>query len=81
MGSGDLGSGRTVSVKLGEGKASLISPYLFHLYNRNECFREEEIQELVVAKKYLEFGVSPETVTHSNVVELDSERESLSFAK
>ena len=43
---------------LEKGKATLISPYLFHLYNKNECLREKEIEELVIAKKYLEFGIS-----------------------
>ena len=26
-------------------KASLISPYLFHLYSRNECLNKEEMDE------------------------------------
>ena len=29
---------------LEKGKASPISPYLFHLYHRFECLREEEMQ-------------------------------------
>ena len=57
-------------------KATPISPYLFHFYNRNECLREGEMEELVVAKKYLEFGPSPETVP--DLVELDLHRGSLS---
>ena len=61
---------------LEKGKAIPISPYLFHLYNRNECLREGKMEELVVAKKYLEFSLSPKTVP--NLVELDSDRGSLS---
>ena len=57
-------------------KATPISPYLFHLYNRNECLREGEIEELVVAKKYLEFGLCSEIVP--DLVELYSDRRSLS---
>ena len=40
-----------------------------------------EMEELEVAKKYLEYGVSLETVGHLDVVELDSERESLTSAE
>ena len=57
-------------------KATPISPYLFHLYNRNECLRKGEMEELVVVKKYLEFGLSSEIVP--DVVELDSDRGSFS---
>ena len=35
---------------LEKGKPSPISPYLFHLYNRFECLREEETTLLVAAK-------------------------------
>ena len=35
-------------------KSSPISPYLFHLYSRNECLKEEEMDEIEVARKYLE---------------------------
>ena len=34
--------------------------------------------EELVAKKYLELGVSPEIVTHLDIVELDFQKESLS---
>ena len=34
-------------------KPSPISPYLFYLYSRNECLREEEMEELEVARKNL----------------------------
>ena len=61
---------------LEKGKAIPISPYLFHLYNRNECLRWREMEELVVAKKYLEFGISPKIIP--DLVELDSDRGSLS---
>ena len=59
-------------------KPSPISPYLFHLYSRNECLKEEEIEELEVARKYLELGITPDVAGHLEVVEIDSERESLS---
>ena len=72
--------GRLVS-NLEKRKASPISPYLFHLYNRNECLRNGEMEELVVARKYLEFGVSPETIAHLDVVKLDFEWESISSAE
>ena len=35
------------------------------------------MEELEVAKKYLEYGVNPKTVGHPDVVELDSKRKSL----
>ena len=54
-----------------------IRPYLFHLYSRNECLKEEEIEELEVARKYLELGITPDAVLHPEVVEIGSERESL----
>ena len=66
---------------LEKGKASPISPYLFHIYNRNECLRKEEMDELEVAKKYLEHGITPEIVAHPNIVEIKSERELLSLAE
>ena len=61
---------------LEKNKASPISPYLFHLYSRNECLNEEEMDEIGAARKYLELGVSPETV--ANPEEEESERGSLS---
>ena len=47
---------------LEKGKPSPFSPYLFHLYSRNECLKDEEIDEIEAARKYLEFGVSLETI-------------------
>ena len=44
--------GKLVS-NLEKRKSSPISSYFFHLYNKNECLQEEEIEELEVAKKYL----------------------------
>src|SRR5450759_2676381 len=41
-------------------KASPISPYLFHLYYRNECLREEEMKEVEVARECLEYGIGPD---------------------
>ena len=43
-------------------KPTPISPYLFHLYSRNECLKDEEIDEIEAAWKYLELGISPEAV-------------------
>ena len=45
---------------LEKGKASPINPYLFHLYYRNECLREEEMKEVEVARECLEYGVGPD---------------------
>ena len=69
--------GRLVA-NLEKRKPSLISPYLFHLYSRNECLKEEEIEELEIARKYLELGIILDAAGHPDVVEIDSERESLS---
>ena len=72
--------GKLVS-RLEKGKSSLMSPYLFHLYHRLECLREEEIQELELAKHGLEYGVSLEAEAQLDVVEIDSDRKSLSSAE
>ena len=72
--------GRLVA-NLEKRKASLISPYLFHLYSRNEGLKEEEIEELEIARKYLELGITPDAAGQLDVVEIDSERESLSPRK
>ena len=72
--------GKLVS-RLEKEKSSPISPYLFHLYHRFKCFREEEMQELEVAKHCLEYGVSPKVETQPDVVEIYLDRESLSSAK
>ena len=53
--------GRLVS-HLEKGKPSPISPFLFHLYSRNECLKDEEIDVIEAARKYLELGISLETV-------------------
>ena len=53
--------GRLVS-HLEKGKPSPISPFLFHLYSKNECLKDEEIDEIEAARKYLELGISPETM-------------------
>ena len=42
-------------------KVSPISPYLFHLYHRNECLRGDELREIEVAKECLEYGVGSDT--------------------
>ena len=46
---------------LEKGKASPFSPYLFHLYYKNECLRGEEMKEVEVARECLEYGVGPDT--------------------
>ena len=46
---------------LEKGKASSISPYLFHFYHKNECLRGDEPQEIEVAKECLEYGVGSDT--------------------
>ena len=51
--------GKLVS-NLEKEKPSPISPYLFHLYHRNECLRGKEMDMLESAKYCLEYGVSPE---------------------
>ena len=61
---------------LGKRKPTPVSPYLFHLYSKFECLRKEEIQQVEVAKEYLEMGVAPEV--EPEVVEVDSDRGSLS---
>ena len=39
------------------------------------------MDEIEVARKYLELGITPETVAHPEVVEIESEQESLSSAE
>ena len=56
---------------LEKGKSSPISPYLFHLYSRNECLNEDEMDEIEAARKFLELGISPEIVAHPEVVQLE----------
>ena len=62
---------------LEKGKSSPISLYLFHLYHRLECLREEDMQQLEVAKHCLEYSVGLKAETQLDVVEIDSKRESL----
>ena len=62
-------------------KPSPISPYLFHLYFGNEFLRKEEMQQLEIAKHCLEYGVGPEAEMQPNVVETESERQSLTSAE
>jgi len=38
-------------------KPSVTSPYLFYLYNRNECLREDEMDKLKIARSILDFSV------------------------
>ena len=57
---------------LEKGKSTPLSPYLFHLYSKNECLKDEEIDEIEAAWKYLEVGISLEIVAIS--LEEGSER-------
>ena len=62
---------------LEKGKPSLTSPYLFHLFDKNECLRGEEMDTLEAAQIMLQFEVAPEAMATSEPIDLDSERESL----
>ena len=68
---------KLVSV-LGKGKSTPISPYLFHLYSKFECLKDEEIQQIEIARDCLELGVAPEGELKPDVVELGSNRGLLS---
>ena len=71
---------KLVSV-LGKRKPIFVSPYLFQLYNKFECLREEEIQQIEIARDCLELGVAPEVESELDEVELGSDRGSLSPRK
>ena len=64
---------------LGKGKPTLVSLYLFHLYSKFECLREEEIQQIEVARDCLKLGVALERKPEPDVVEIGSDRGSLSL--
>ena len=66
---------KLVSV-LGKRKPTPVSPYLFYLYNKFECLRREEMQQIEVARECLVMGVAPEA--KPDVVEIESDRGSLS---
>ena len=51
---------RRLVFALEKGKSSPISSYLFYLYHRFECLREEEIVKIEAAKYCMEYGISPE---------------------
>ena len=68
---------KLVSV-LGKGKPTPINPYLFHLYNKFECLRGEEIHQLKVAKECLVLGVASKEKPEEEEVEVGSDRGSLS---
>ena len=53
---------------LEKGKPTPISPYPFHLYNRFECLREDEMQQIEIAKECLEHDVGPEAEMQLDVV-------------
>ena len=54
---------------LEKGKSSPISPYFFHLYSKNECLNEDEMDEIEATRKYLELRISLEIVAHLEEVE------------
>ena len=64
---------KLVSV-LGKRKPIPVSPYLFHLYNKFECLKKEEMQQLEVARECLELGI-----VDLDVVEIESDSCSLSL--
>ena len=66
---------KLVSV-LGKRKPTPVGPYLFHLYSKFECLRQEEMQQIEVARECLVLGVAPEV--EPDVVEIDSDKGSLS---
>ena len=66
---------KLVSV-LGKRKPIPVSLYLYHLYNKFECLREEEMQQLEVARECLELAVAPEV--EPDIVEIETDRGSLS---
>ena len=41
---------------LSKRKPTPVSPYLFHLYEKFECLREDEVQKMEVARECLEMG-------------------------
>ena len=68
---------KLVSV-LGKGKPTPISLYFFHLYSNFESFRGEELQQIEVARECLELGIALKGEPEPDVVELGSDRGSLS---
>ena len=66
---------------LGKGKPTPLSPYLFHLYSKFDCLRGEEIQQLEIAKECLEMGLAPEGELEPDIVEIESDKGSLSPRK
>ena len=66
---------------LEKGKPAPISPYLFHLYNRFKRLREDEMQQIEIAKECLEHDVGLEVETQPDVVEIETDRESPRFAE
>lgn len=47
---------------LEKGKPTPLSPYFFHLCSKNEFLKDEEIDEIEAAWKYLELGISSDDV-------------------
>ncbi len=62
-----------------QGKPTTICPFLFHLYRRFECLREDEIALLEAAKVMQLHGIEPEgeETAEQEVEDAESERESL----
>ena len=56
-----------------KGKPTPISPYLYHLYNQEECISDPEAAMLETARMMLQFDVSPEREAEPEVGDEDSE--------
>src|SRR5665811_559327 len=56
---------------LSKRKPTPVSPYLFHLYDKFECLRKDEIQKMEVAKECLEMGFASEDTPEEEQDELD----------
>ena len=66
---------------LEKGKPSPISSYLFYHYNRFECLRRKKVEIFDIAKYCLEFGAGLEAEMQPDVVELNSDQESLNSSE
>jgi len=55
--------------RIGKEKPSPISSYVFHLYNKNECLKGTEIDELRIARNLLDFRIESHAVTPEDLLE------------
>jgi len=62
--------GKLVSV-IEKGKPFLISSYLFHLYDKNKCFKEAEIDKLKISRSLSDFNIKSKEVTSEELIELE----------